>query len=130
MILAFIEIQDLLSQFPNTSERAVMDIKIGTRTFLESEVANSTKRKDLYKKMIDIDPSAPTEEERQIEAITKLRYMQFREKESSTSSLGFRIEAAQVMITIVILIIMFTPISFPLFQNVFFKSHTLLSLRN
>lgn len=28
---SFIEIQDLLSQFPNTEERAIMDIKIGTR---------------------------------------------------------------------------------------------------
>uniref|UniRef100_A0A1I7RL09 Kinase n=1 Tax=Bursaphelenchus xylophilus TaxID=6326 RepID=A0A1I7RL09_BURXY len=93
---SFIEMQDLLSQFPNTRERAVMDIKVGCRTFLESEVANTTKRKDLYKKMVDIDPNEPTDEERQVEAITKLRYMQFRERESSTSSLGFRIEAAQL----------------------------------
>lgn len=88
--------QDMLSQFPNVSERAIMDIKIGTRTFLESEVCNTTKRKDLFKKMVDIDPEEPTAEERQLEAITKLRYMQFRERESSTSSLGFRIEAAHV----------------------------------
>lgn len=67
------------------------------RTFLESEVKNTTKRKDLYKKMIEIDPEEPTEAERSIEAITKLRYMQFRESKSSTSSLGFRIEAAQVL---------------------------------
>ncbi|KAH7728452.1 inositol trisphosphate 3-kinase form 2 [Aphelenchoides avenae] len=94
--ISFIEIQDLLSQFPNTSTRAVMDIKIGTRTFLESEVTNGKKRADLYKKMVDIDPDEPTEEERVEEAITKLRYMQFRERESSTATLGFRIEAAQL----------------------------------
>ncbi|KAI6182437.1 Inositol 1,4,5-triphosphate kinase 1 [Aphelenchoides bicaudatus] len=93
---SFIEIQDLLSQFPNTAERAVMDIKIGCRTFLESEVSNTTKRKDLYKKMVEIDPDEPTEAERSIEAITKLRYMQFRESKSSTATLGFRIEAAQL----------------------------------
>jgi 1D-myo-inositol-triphosphate 3-kinase len=93
---SFIEIQDLLADFPNTSTRAIMDIKIGTRTFLESEVANSSKRKDLYKKMVDIDPNEPTEEEKADEAITKLRYMQFRERESSSASLGFRIEAAQL----------------------------------
>jgi 1D-myo-inositol-triphosphate 3-kinase len=93
---SFIEIQDLLSHFPNTYARAVMDIKIGSRTFLESEVTNATKRRDLYQKMVEIDPSEPTDEEKTEEAITKLRYMQFRERESSTASLGFRIEAAQL----------------------------------
>ncbi|KAI6203448.1 Inositol 1,4,5-triphosphate kinase 1 [Aphelenchoides besseyi] len=93
---SFIEIQDLLSQFPNTEQRAIMDIKIGFRTFLESEVSNTSKRNDLYKKMISIDPNEPTDEERADEAITKLRYMQFRERESSTATLGFRIEAAQL----------------------------------
>uniref|UniRef100_A0A1I7Y7K4 Kinase n=1 Tax=Steinernema glaseri TaxID=37863 RepID=A0A1I7Y7K4_9BILA len=93
---SFIEIQDLLSQFPGVLSRAVMDIKIGTRTFLEAEVKNATKRADLYQKMVAIDPSAPTEAEKAEGAITKLRYMQFREQESSTASLGFRIEAAQM----------------------------------
>lgn len=69
------------------------------RTFLENEVNNNKKRKDLYQKMIDIDPNEPTEEEKCEQAITKLRYMQFRERESSSASLGFRIEAAQVKIS-------------------------------
>ncbi|KAI1725237.1 inositol polyphosphate kinase domain-containing protein [Ditylenchus destructor] len=93
---SFIEIQDLLSQFPNTSARSIMDIKMGQRTFLMSEVSNKTKRTDLYKKMVDIDPNEPTEEENADKAITKLRYMKFRERESSTATLGFRIEAAQL----------------------------------
>ena len=93
---AFIEIQDLLAEFPDTASRAVMDIKIGTRTFLESEVSNGNKRADLYRKMVGLAPDEPTEQEHADGAITKLRYMQFRERKSSSATLGFRIEAAQL----------------------------------
>nr|CAD2199032.1 unnamed protein product [Meloidogyne enterolobii] len=50
-------------QVPRPSTRAIMDIKIGTRTFLESEVANKHKRVDLYKKMIELAPNEPTDQE-------------------------------------------------------------------
>ncbi|CAG9862384.1 unnamed protein product [Phyllotreta striolata] len=86
----FIELQDLLHEF---QDPYVVDIKMGTRTFLESEVQKTTGRADLYQKMIAIDPRAPTEQEHQTKSVTKLRYMQFREQQSSTCSLGFRIEA-------------------------------------
>lgn len=66
------------------------------RTFTEHEVKNQTPRSDLYRKMVSVDPNEPTEEERKAEAITKLRYMEFREKLSSTSTVGFRIEAVKV----------------------------------
>ncbi|CAH0393993.1 unnamed protein product [Bemisia tabaci] len=89
----FIELQDLLDGFEDPQ---VMDIKLGVRTFLESEVQNTTARQDLYKKMVAIDPDAPTEEEKQLQAVTKLRYMQFRENQSSTCSQGFRIEAIKL----------------------------------
>lgn len=65
--------KDLLFDFKNP---AVMDIKMGTRTFSESEVANNKARTDLYDKMIKVDPTAPTPEELETKAITKLRYMQ------------------------------------------------------
>lgn len=89
----FIELQDLLFGF---NEPHVMDIKLGTRTFLESEVSKTTARPDLYQKMIAVDPNAPTDEEHEKRAVTKLRYMQFREQQSSTCSHGFRIEAMKL----------------------------------
>jgi 1D-myo-inositol-triphosphate 3-kinase len=41
--------QDLLHGFTDPN---VIDIKMGTRTFLESEVTNTTARSDLYQKVI------------------------------------------------------------------------------
>ena len=93
---AFIEMEDLLHKF--SGECSVMDVKMGTRTFLESEASNAKPRSDLYEKMVKIDPSAPNAEEHAAKAITKLRYMQFRETLSSSSNLGFRIEGARVSV--------------------------------
>lgn len=39
---------------------------------------NPVLRKDLYDKMINLDPDEPTPEEHEAKAITKLRYMQVR----------------------------------------------------
>lgn len=66
------------------------------RTFLEKEVQNSTARADLYEKMNSIDPNTLTKEEHATKAITKLRYMQFREAMSSSQDKGFRIEALKL----------------------------------
>lgn len=90
---SFLELQDLLHGFKDPT---VMDIKMGRRTFLESEVSNTTLRHDLYNKMMAVDPSAPTAEELQEQAVTKLRYMLFREQMSSSESKGFRIEALKM----------------------------------
>jgi len=73
----------------------VMDIKMGKRTFLESEVKNAKLRPDLATKMVALDPEAISHAER-TEGVTKLRYMQFREGMSSTALLGWRIEGASV----------------------------------
>jgi len=86
----YLELQDLLVGFKDPN---VMDIKMGCRTFAETEVTNHTLRSDLYKKMISVDQNAPTPDEHNNKAITKLRYMQFREAMSSSHTKGFRIEA-------------------------------------
>ncbi|XP_032071167.1 inositol-trisphosphate 3-kinase B isoform X2 [Thamnophis elegans] len=87
------QMEDLLADFDSP---CVMDCKMGVRTYVEEELSKARKkpslRKDMYLKMIEVDPEAPTEEENSQHAVTKPRYMQWRETISSTATLGFRIE--------------------------------------
>ncbi|XP_042311407.1 inositol-trisphosphate 3-kinase A [Sceloporus undulatus] len=90
---SYIQLDDLLANFEGP---CVMDCKMGIRTYLEEELTKAREkpklRKDMYKKMIDVDPLAPTAEENAQHAVTKPRYMQWRETISSSANLGFRIE--------------------------------------
>ncbi|KAM9496243.1 inositol-trisphosphate 3-kinase A isoform 1-T2 [Clarias gariepinus] len=87
------QMEDLLAEFETP---CVMDCKMGVRTYLEEELTKARKkptlRADMYQKMIEVDPNAPTPEETEQKAVTKPRYMQWRETISSTATLGFRIE--------------------------------------
>ncbi|XP_016305721.1 inositol-trisphosphate 3-kinase B-like [Sinocyclocheilus anshuiensis] len=89
----YIRLEDLLSGLKNP---VIMDCKMGVRTYQEEEISkarsNATVRADMYQKMVKVDPAAPTAEEHAQRRVTKLRYLQWRDDSSSTSSLGFRIE--------------------------------------
>ncbi|XP_048732345.2 inositol-trisphosphate 3-kinase B-like isoform X2 [Ostrea edulis] len=94
----YLQLQDLLCEFKSP---CVMDIKMGSRTYLEEELEKAREkpklRKDMYQKMIEVDPSAPTEEENAQRAVIKPRYMQWRDDMSSSAQLGFRIEGIKKM---------------------------------
>lgn len=70
------------------------------RTYLEEELIKARERprlrKDMYEKMVAVDPGAPTEQERAQQGVLKPRYMQWRETLSSTATMGFRIEGIKV----------------------------------
>lgn len=69
-----------------------MDIKLGTRTLLQSESENETSRSDLFKKLLASRPSALTSAERAAQAVTKRRYMEARDANSTSGSLGFLVD--------------------------------------
>uniref|UniRef100_A0A8C6TXC4 Kinase n=1 Tax=Neogobius melanostomus TaxID=47308 RepID=A0A8C6TXC4_9GOBI len=93
---SFLHLSDLLVPF---HQPCVMDCKMGIRTYLEDDLARARGRprlrEDLYKKMVEVDSGGPTAQEHAQHAVTKPRYMQWRETLSSTHTLGYRIEGVK-----------------------------------
>jgi len=69
----------------------VMDIKLGTRTFLETDAGQNKPRKDLLAKLDEFAPHEATPEE-QSQGLTKLRYLSLRDQYSTSSTHGFRVD--------------------------------------
>ncbi|XP_017878979.1 uncharacterized protein LOC108624297 [Ceratina calcarata] len=97
VVSSYLQLEDLLGDFEHP---CVMDCKVGVRTYLESELAKAKERpklrKDMYEKMVQVDPAAPSAEERRVQGVTKPRYMVWRETISSTATLGFRVEGIKL----------------------------------
>uniref|UniRef100_A0A3Q3SX28 Kinase n=1 Tax=Mastacembelus armatus TaxID=205130 RepID=A0A3Q3SX28_9TELE len=95
----YIRLEDLLSGLRGP---VIMDCKMGVRTYQVEELTKAqtkaTLRSDMYQKMVKIDPSAPSEEEHAKKGVTKWRYLQWRDTNSSTATLGFRIEGIMVSV--------------------------------
>ena len=95
------------------------DIKIGVRTFLEenpegeSNEKTNEPRSDLFKKIIKLSSTNEnidfkfkaeiylTNEEKLTQTLSKKRFMQWRQLCTSSSTLGFRIEAINVIIFVI-----------------------------
>ena len=58
----------------------MMDVKMGLRTFTESDAHDMTIRGDMLAKLVKIAPDAASEEEKAAGGVVKLRYLQFREQ--------------------------------------------------
>uniref|UniRef100_A0A3Q0T4S8 Kinase n=1 Tax=Amphilophus citrinellus TaxID=61819 RepID=A0A3Q0T4S8_AMPCI len=93
----YIRLEDLVS---GLKRPVIVDCKMGVRTYQEEELikarVKAPLRSDMYQKMVNMDPSAPSAEEHAQKGVTKWRYLQWRDSISSTSTLGFRIEGIMV----------------------------------
>jgi len=85
----YIRIRNLLQDFTHPK---VMDVKLGLRTFQESECSNNKPRPDLYDRMCELYPDELKSEEHAKKAITKFRWMTTRDRQSTIGTLGYRID--------------------------------------
>lgn len=92
-----IRMQDLAG---GMTRPCAMLIVMGCRTVVPAdfEVEGSAPSAELLEKMRALDASAPTAEEEAAGGISRRRYLQFLDSSTSTSSLGFRIDAAKTVV--------------------------------
>jgi len=86
----YISLDNLLATFDRSSK--VMDVKLGIRTFCEDECTNQKLRPDMYKRLVELYPWEVTAEDNERQGITKHRFMQARDGNSTIGPLGFRID--------------------------------------
>lgn len=85
----FLQLGNLLRGFVKPK---VMDVKLGCRTFCETECESIKGRADLYKRMQLMYPDALTEKERAAESITKFKWMTVRDMQTTSASHSYRIQ--------------------------------------
>ncbi|KAL7675194.1 hypothetical protein ACOME3_001458 [Neoechinorhynchus agilis] len=90
---SYIEMEDLLAHFtmPN-----VMDVKMGVRSYREDEINKfqlPNNPEDWFQEIRSEDESALTDKEKETQTVSKEKYLKWRDNVSSTSTLGFRIQA-------------------------------------
>jgi 1D-myo-inositol-triphosphate 3-kinase len=88
-VSTYLCIENLLRDF---DQPKVMDVKLGIRTFAESECTNAAPRSDLYKRMVGMYPGELNPDDHAAQAVTKYRWMTVRDAQSTTSGLGYRID--------------------------------------
>jgi 1D-myo-inositol-triphosphate 3-kinase len=73
-------------------------VQIGGRTYQQKEIDDKEPRKDMWGKLSENDQKLDhwTQKEKGDKAITKERYLDFRDSESTTATLNFRIEGMKV----------------------------------
>lgn len=85
----FLVLSNVLQGF---SEPCLLDVKLGVRSFLQSEQLSTKPRPDLFHRMEQQFPQALTDEEIETKSITKFRWMRQWDVTSTTAELGYRIE--------------------------------------
>ena len=92
---SFIRMQDICLSF---RKPYVIDLKMGLRTYVEALASNTQRRPDLYEKAVKLKEHGAnvhlTQEDKE-KGITKCMFMQMRDANSTTGSLGFRIQGAK-----------------------------------
>mmetsp|Transcript_8561 Transcript_8561/g.22114 ORF Transcript_8561/g.22114 Transcript_8561/m.22114 type:complete len:367 (-) Transcript_8561:406-1506(-) len=73
----------------------VMDIKMGSRTYLESEAGNGAPRHDLLRKLLEFAPREATADER-ANGVSKQRYMRIRDCYSTSFTHGYRLDGVHL----------------------------------